>query len=203
MSRPSTQSGPVVAIVAPGDAACDKTALPQRGQTGDPEAFQLLVMSLTAQLENFAYQHLRDRQLAEDAVQETWIRVYLKDDEFQGSSIKSWIFSILLNVIRDMVRHAQRQKRGGGNVITDIPESAQSTAPEPTEAAARDERQDQLTAAIAELEVSDQHILKLAYFEQLSHADIADILELPSANSVKKRLGRLRLKLRTRLESKQ
>lgn len=51
--------------------------------------------------------YLRDVSLAEDAVQEAFIKAYKHMDSFRGeSSEKTWLFSIAVNVCRDMRRNA-------------------------------------------------------------------------------------------------
>ena len=57
--------------------------------------------------------YLRDASMAEDAVQETFLKAYRALDSFKGdSSEKTWLYSIAMNVCRDMRRlawyHAHR-----------------------------------------------------------------------------------------------
>jgi len=56
-----------------------------------------------------AMTYLRDRGAAEDAVQETWLTCLKTLDRFEGrSSLKTWIFGILLNVARSRRRKESR-----------------------------------------------------------------------------------------------
>src|SRR5438132_3882732 len=56
-----------------------------------------------------AMTYLRDRSAAEDAVQETWLTCLKTLDRFEGrSSLKTWIFGILLNVARSRRRKESR-----------------------------------------------------------------------------------------------
>src|SRR5260221_10496053 len=53
--------------------------------------------------------HIHDRDAAEDAVQETWLQVLAGLDRFEGrSSLKTWIFGILMNVARARRRKESR-----------------------------------------------------------------------------------------------
>lgn len=52
-----------------------------------------------------SYLYLKDKQRAEDAFQEVFLKVYRKYDSFQGkSSEKTWIMSITINVCKDLLR---------------------------------------------------------------------------------------------------
>jgi RNA polymerase sigma-70 factor (ECF subfamily) len=70
-----------------------------------------------------AMTYLRDRGAAEDAVQETWLTCLKTLDRFEGrSSLKTWVFGILLNVARSRRRKESRIlpfaslfRRDGGN----------------------------------------------------------------------------------------
>ena len=62
------------------------------------ETHQLALLRLC-----FAYLH--DRALAEDAVQETFVKAYRKLDQFQGkANVKTWLSSIAVNCCRDIRR---------------------------------------------------------------------------------------------------
>src|SRR5437763_14368688 len=70
-----------------------------------------------------ARMYARDRAVAEEIVQETWLAVLRGIDRFEGrSSLKTWIFRILLNTAKT---RAQREARS-------IPFSAAARADEPT-----------------------------------------------------------------------
>ena len=68
------------------------------------EKLEVLVDKYQVSLLKVCFTFLRDRSLAEDAVQETFIKVYQSLDSFQGnSSEKTWIFKIAMNTCRDML----------------------------------------------------------------------------------------------------
>ena len=78
-------------------------------RAGDEAAFATLLERYHGLLFRLAMSHLRDRDAAEDAVQETWLRVLAGLDGFEGrSSLKTWIFGILLNVARSRRRRESR-----------------------------------------------------------------------------------------------
>ena len=59
--------------------------------------------------------YLRDRDMAQDAVQETFLKAYKALDSFRSESTeKTWLYSIALNVCRDMRRSAWFRYVTGG-----------------------------------------------------------------------------------------
>ncbi|HLI50474.1 MAG TPA: RNA polymerase sigma factor [Thermomicrobiaceae bacterium] len=76
---------------------------------GDEAAFLSLVSSYHLQLVRFAQLYVRTREQAEDVVQETWLAVLTGLGRFEGrSSLKTWIFSILVNKARTRARQEGR-----------------------------------------------------------------------------------------------
>lgn len=76
---------------------------------GDDDAFESLVRSYHASMMRLALIYVNDRRLAEEVIQETWIGVLRGLSNFERrSSLKTWIFSILMNKART---HARREGR--------------------------------------------------------------------------------------------
>lgn len=75
-----------------------EAALVDRLQAGDEAAFAELVDRHGASMLRVARLHVRDRAVAEEVVQETWLAVLNGIDGFEGrSSLKTWLFRILSN----------------------------------------------------------------------------------------------------------
>src|SRR3954453_534313 len=69
-----------------------------RLRRGDERAFRMLVERHHAAMLRIALWHVRDRQAAEEVVQETWLAVIQGLDRFEGrSTLKTWLFRILTN----------------------------------------------------------------------------------------------------------
>jgi len=78
-------------------------------RAGDEETFRKLVREWHAPLLRVAQIFVPSRSLAEDVVQETWVRVLGALDRFEGrSSLKTWVFRILVNTAKT---RAQREGR--------------------------------------------------------------------------------------------
>jgi RNA polymerase sigma-70 factor, ECF subfamily len=78
-------------------------------RAGDERAFAELVERLSPALLRVAGFHVRDRAVAEEVVQETWLGVLQGIQRFEGrSSLKTWIFRILSNTAKT---RAERESR--------------------------------------------------------------------------------------------
>src|SRR4051795_2209218 len=90
---------------------------------GDEAVFAELVDAYSPGLMRMARMFVRDQAVAEDVVQETWLAVLRGIDRFEGrSSLRTWIFRILMNTAKT---RAQREGRS-------IPFSAAVRADEPS-----------------------------------------------------------------------
>src|SRR5215210_9428047 len=76
---------------------------------GDHAVFAELVDAYSPGLMRMAQMFVRDRAVAEEVVQETWIGVLRGIDRFEGrSSLKTWIYRILMNTAKT---RGQRESR--------------------------------------------------------------------------------------------
>jgi RNA polymerase sigma-70 factor (ECF subfamily) len=67
----------------------------------DADAFGFLLDRYNAPLARLANQYVPSRAVAEEVVQETWLAVIQGIDRFEGrSSVKTWVFAILVNIAR-------------------------------------------------------------------------------------------------------
>jgi RNA polymerase sigma-70 factor, ECF subfamily len=91
-------------------------------ERGDEAVFADLVDAYSPGLMWMAQMFVRDRAVAEEVVQETWLAVLRGIDRFEGrSSLKTWIFRILMNTAKT---RAKREARS-------VPFSAAATDDEP------------------------------------------------------------------------
>lgn len=94
--------------VNPTGVGQDDEKLVERLRRADEEAFRELVARFDAGLRRMARMYVHEA-VADDVVQDTWIAVIRGIDRFQGrSSLKTWVFGILVNVAR---RRADREGR--------------------------------------------------------------------------------------------
>ena len=131
--------------------------------------------------------------LADDAVQETFVDVLRSIDGFRGDArLDTWLYRI---AVRASLRVAQRAERGTGVLPEEIPGADDpSDSVEQREAAAR------ILSAIAELPSAQRAVLALSAIEGMAQTDIAAILEVP-AGTVYSRLHGARTRLRELLSN--
>jgi RNA polymerase sigma factor, sigma-70 family len=135
-----------------------------------------------------AFLILKDRKLAEDAVQEAFISFYYSMNEFRGeASLKTYLSRILVNCCRQKLRKGWFRR--------DIPVDGNDN---PVlfgfHGEDADERLD-LSQGLLELDVKYREVLLLYYYNDLSVREIADVLS-HSEGTVKSRLKRGREKLK-------
>lgn len=78
-------------------------------RSGDEVAFQSLIQRYHGPMLRLAMTYVGDRGVAEDVVQESWLTCLRSLDRFEGrSSLKTWLFGILVNVARSRRRKESR-----------------------------------------------------------------------------------------------
>ena len=134
--------------------------------------------------------YLRDWDMAQDAVQETFIKAYRALDSFRGESReKTWLYSIALNVCRDMRRSAWFRFVDRRVTLDRLPD--------PVEPAS--ETGIALMQEIMRLPRKQMEVVWLYYYEDMNMKDIGDMLGV-AATTVGYRLEKARALLRRRLE---
>jgi len=133
---------------------------------------------------------LHDRELARDAVQETFLKAYRSLAALrEGGTEKAWLIRIAINTCRDMQRSRWWRMINRSVTPDDLPEPACNT-PLPDSTA--------LTAVI-NLPQKYREVIWLHYYQQMPLAEIARILDIPTS-TVRSRLMRAKDKLYRKLE---
>ncbi|MEM8883356.1 MAG: sigma-70 family RNA polymerase sigma factor [Planctomycetota bacterium] len=132
---------------------------------------------------------LGDEHLAEDVVQETWIRA-LRSGPRKAGSLRPWLASIARNLARDRGRSEGARRARERKVAR--PEAISPTA--------RFEEQQRVVAIVAELESPYRDVLIQRYFEDLTPTEIGRRLGVPAA-TVRTRIHRALAMLRARLDA--
>ena len=139
-----------------------------------------------------ANQKLQDAHLAEDAVQETFLKAYRSLASFRGEcSEKTWLMKIAMNTCCDL-RRAHRLRRIDPRRIPDLlPQAAEPFAQE----------EEALVTQVMQLPRKLREVILLYYYQDMTVTEIAVSLGI-SQSSVSGRLKRARGKLRTLLEGR-
>lgn len=161
-----------------------------------PSAFEALVVRYQSQFLSRAQAVLRDRDRAEDVVQETFVRIYRFAPRFKNDqgNFRSWSLTILMNVART---HYQKTARDRGHTAPLEPEHYESLADNSIHAKEGNEAyaKEVVTKALAHAPGDVAEILSLAFIDGLPHAEIAEKLGI-STPAVKTRVHRAKAELR-------
>lgn len=146
----------------------------------------------------------RDPELAQDLVQETFLRAWRFFHQFRpGTNCQAWLLTILHNTFRNRYR-ASRRERGHIDIGDPLVESEASR---PEEESSNPEAlvlgnllDDELSAALDGLSQEFRAAVVLVDLQELSYEEAARALDCP-IGTVRSRLSRARTMLRNRLES--
>ena len=157
-------------------------------QNGSAEAFHLLYQKYNHQIFRFCLRMLDDQTYAEDAFQETFIRVFEQREKFKGEHFSSWLYSIARHTCLNYIR----SKKEFEIIEDDFQESDMNQD-------ADSGMQDYIKKAVAGLPVALREALILREYEDRSYQEIADILGI-DLSLAKVRVYRARLVLRKVLQ---
>lgn len=150
----------------------------------------VLINSYGNSLLRMCYLYLHDMQLAEDAVQETYIKVYQNWSTFQGeSSEKTWITKIAMNVCNSMRRNQWYKYMIPSYDIYEADESYQEDQ----------FCDDTVVSAIYHLKPKYREIVLLFYYQEMKAKEIAAMKGI-SESAVTVRLSRAREQLKQSLK---
>ena len=174
--------------------------LVRKAQADDERAFGELVSRYETKVYSLALKMLRNPEDAEDVLQDTFLRAYRGIKSFQGhSTFSTWIYRITANSA--LMRLRKRQLPTVSIEDADereTPINIADWAPGPVEQMLNQETQAAMNEAIESLPPEFRQVFVLRDIEELSNAEVAEILDL-SVAAVKSRLHRARLKVRNRL----
>jgi RNA polymerase sigma-70 factor (ECF subfamily) len=163
-----------------------------------PDTFEELAMPLFDQLYNFAHWLTRNRDEAEDLVQETYVKALRGFSSFQlGTNFRAWMYRILRNTFltsRTGLRATMTVPLDLEQDGTDLP--VESVTPETI--FIKRSNTELMQSTIDELPLYFREILLLCEVEEMSYQEIAETLSIP-IGTVMSRLSRARKTLRDRL----
>jgi RNA polymerase sigma factor (sigma-70 family) len=165
---------------------------------GDPQVCEALMGVYYDFVYNLASSFLSDPEEADDVAQETFINAALHVDHYHaGTSIKSWLAKIAINLCRDRYRR-RRVRQRLVEVLKRVTLQPDPSPVTPEENLLQNERQLHIKKAIDALDDKHRLPLLLRYYHGLSVPEIARALEL-SEGTVHSRLHYAHLKLRSQL----
>jgi RNA polymerase sigma-70 factor (ECF subfamily) len=185
----------------PGPVAVEH-GLVESCRRGDAQAFARLVSLHEGMVFNLAARMLGDPEEARDLSQDVFLQVYRTLSRFEGrSSLKTWIYRIVLNQCRNRRRFWRRRFRDRSLPIESMTPGDEARAsreprePGPLVQLERREQSRHVQAALLKLSFDHRAILLLREVEEMSCEEVARALDIPEG-TVKSRLARARDALR-------
>jgi len=162
-----------------------ETVLVRRCQTGDKEAFRMLVEQYRSVLFGTAYLMMRDRGLAEDAVQEALIQIWKNLASFRlKSSVKTWMVRIVVNEVKQQFRK-KKLPMISLEEATDTPSGSDGVEA----VLIHDEERRGLRQTLDRLQPEQKETVVLRYFSELTIPEIAAVTN-QREGTIKARLSR-------------
>jgi RNA polymerase sigma-70 factor (ECF subfamily) len=189
-------------------AAANEWALVQRATAGDANALELLVAPNLSRLYRVALAILRNKEDAEDALQEGLCKAYLSLGSFHGcSSFSTWLTRIVINTALMALR---RQRRRGIHLEYSLDEiehnqeawparSAVDHRPDPERICAVVELSAQIKEQILKLPASERDVFLYYAINGHSVMESSQAFDIPAA-TLKSRILRTRRKLARSLQ---
>jgi RNA polymerase sigma-70 factor (ECF subfamily) len=171
----------------------------RRARTGDQEAFRLIFERYARPVLSFIVDLVGHRDLAEELVQETFVRAYqslksIRDD----TKLSSWLFGIGRNVAREALRARRKENRNFLESDFSNEAIADHTRASPAQDLLNKEMNAAMQTALALLEEDWRTIFVLKVLQQCSYQEIADITGF-SVPKIKTDLHRARLQMRRKM----
>jgi len=180
-------------MATPTGTAGDLAGLLRRVADGDAKAFQVLFRATSAKLYGVVFRILRRKDLADEVVQEAYLRIWRRASSFnpQAGSPITWMAVIARNLALDEVRRVQPVSIEDRPDVLDMPDAFI----DPLQARDKAETWARLTACLDGIEKDRREMVLLAYHHGLSREELAAKFGAPIA-TVKTWLRRSLLQLR-------
>lgn len=147
-------------------------------------------------LYRFAYRMLGNSEMAEDVVQEVFLRMARNSPRNpDGESVRRWLFVVARNLCLSHLRRSAAHREEPLDVCPEVPFPGLN----PAEVAQMAERSKWIKDAVAQLPPAMREVVILREYEGMNYAQIAEIAGCP-LGTVRSRLARAREELRKRLQ---
>lgn len=188
----------------------DDSQLVRQCQSGEPEAMSCLIVKYQDRVYNTIYKICQNRDDAAELTQDTFVKVLENITTFRKeSSFYTWLFRVALNLTLNYCKRRfklspvsldadnERIEKDKGKLAAML---ADPNAQDPAAIAQQKELSRLVVSTIGQLSEDFRVVLVLRDIEQMSYAEIADVLQIETG-TVKSRLSRARTLLRELLET--
>ncbi len=167
---------------------------------GDKHAFRYIVERYSDMVFSISYRIIKDRELAREAAQDIFVKVYKSLSTFNGrSKLSTWIYKIAYNTSLNHIRRTDH--KSNLYEYDDHSINQMSTDSDPEKLLLSNVAKEEVNNALFSLNEEERIIVTLFYYEDLSISEISEIVSL-KANNVKIKLFRSRNKLYELLKHK-
>lgn len=185
-----------------------------KAKSGDWSAFECLFWRYHERIYTFVWHYLRHPQASEDATQEVFVRAWEQLPRLKNNdAFVTWLHQIARHLCLDLLRRQAWEVpfdgTGSGNdeeehegdwEISSVAEETMLPTEDPEQQVLHNELKQAVHCAVGRLSPPLREVIVLHYFEDLSVAEIAQILGVP-VGTVLSRLARARQALQKHLES--
>ena len=179
----------------------DELKLIERAKIGDRDSFEYLVKLHEKNVYNLALKLLKNREDAQDCMQEAMIRIYRALSGFKGqSSFSTWVYRITMNTCLDELRRRKARKSTSLDNLLDSGWSPSDETDTPERHAVQSEQRRTIERAIADLPEDMRAAIVLRDIQGLAYDEIASALDV-NVGTVKSRISRGRERLREKLSA--
>lgn len=162
--------------------------LVERTKLGDKEAFASIIRNFEKPMYIYCYHILKNKEEAEDALQEIFIKVYEQIHKYRPNmSFSAWLYKIAYNYSLNQIRGKKRWLRFIDRYKYDQPETSTQQI----------DSQTTLKDFLNSLTIEERHILVLRAIHRYNFNEISEIMNMKPA-TVRKKYERLRKKLQTK-----
>lgn len=164
---------------------------------GDREAFATLFAKFAPRIKSYLLRLGAPGAVAEDLAQDAMVILWRRAATFDPKKAKAstWVYVIARNAWIDRLRREKVQL--AYRETADVSEASREEAPD--DAVARDQEEARIAAALESLPEDQRRVVRLAFFEDHPHSEIAERLSLP-LGTVKSRMRLALAKLRIQWE---
>jgi RNA polymerase sigma-70 factor, ECF subfamily len=182
------------------DVQLDDTTLMAQIAQRDPSALSALYDRYARMVYAIADRSLRSPEESEEIVLDVFAQVWRIADRYDSTKSRAdtWLFMLTRSRVLDRLRQLQRRTPASGQMLDIAEIQTPASGVDPVEAAVLSERREQVTTVLRQLPTEQQLVLELAYYQGLTHREIAAQTSL-SLGTVKTRIRLGLNKLRSAL----
>lgn len=171
-------------------------SLIEKCKRNDSAAFEKLYKKYASKMKGVAFRYVNDYAIAEDIIQEAFIKVFVKINTFDGSgSFAGWLHRVVVNAAID---YFNKQKKQNGQ-ISDLEYLIETSNYEDDNDDTYDYSMEQLLESISKLPAGYKLVFNMYVIDNYSHKEIAAALNITEGTS-KSQLSKAREYLKKTLE---